>query len=392
MKTPDANEIARTRGPGALRDAFDEAVTKANGKMGDQKPSKPSTVLHFDRIADVQPEAVQWIWPGRFARGKLTLIGGDPGIGKSQITIDSTARITKGGTWPDGGRAAIGSVIMLSAEDSAKDTLRPRLEAAGADLERVHALKAVIAEDKQRTFNLQADLTALGEKVRAIGDVSLVIIDPITSYMGKIDSHQTTDVRGVLEPLAAFAEKFNVAVLAITHPPKASQAKALHAITGSLAFVAAARLVFIAVEEPETSSGRRLLLAVKNNLGPPAAGLGFHLVQRIVSNGIVASHITWDSTPVTTTADQALAASSTGTTAQALDEADDFLRDELAAGPRAVREIKASALGAGIAWRTVRRAQQKLGIKPHKAGLKEGWKWTLPKEGGPQNEDEEPRR
>jgi putative DNA primase/helicase len=312
--------------------------------------------------------------------------------GKSQLTIDSTARITKGGTWPDGNRAAIGSVIMLSAEDSAKDTLRPRLEAAGADLERVHALKAVIAEDKQRTFNLQADLTALGEKVRAIGDVSLVIIDPITSYMGKIDSHQTTDVRGVLEPLAAFAEKFNVAVLAITHPPKATQAKALHAITGSLAFVAAARLVFIAVEEPETTSGRRLLLAVKNNLGPPAAGLGFHLVQRIVSNGIVASHITWDSTPVTTTADQALAAASAGTTAQALDEAEDFLRDELAAGPRGVREIKASALGAGIAWRTVRRAQQKLGIKSHKAGLKEGWQWTLPKEGGPQNGDEEPRR
>jgi putative DNA primase/helicase len=196
----------------------------------------------------------------------------------------------------------------------------------------------------------------------------------------------------VLEPLAACAEKFNVAVLAITHPPKATQAKALHAITGSLAFVAAARLVFIAVEEPETSSGRRLLLAVKNNLGPPAAGLGFHLVQRIVSKDIVASHITWDSTPVTTTADQALAAASAGTTAQALDEAEAFLRDELAAGPRAVREIKASALGAGIAWRTVRRAQQKLGVKPHKAGLKEGWKWILLKEGGPQTDDDELRR
>jgi putative DNA primase/helicase len=167
---------------------------------------------------------------------------------------------------------------LLDFCNEPEDTLCPRLEAAGADLERVRALKAVIAEDKQRTFSLQADLTALGEKVRAIGDVSLVIIDPITSYMGKIDSHQTTDVRGVLVPLAAFAEKFNVAVLAITHPPKASQVKALHAITGSLAFVAAARLVFIAVEEPETSSGRRLLLAVKNNLGPPAAGLGFHLL------------------------------------------------------------------------------------------------------------------
>ena len=195
----------------------------------------------------------------------------------------------------------------------------------------------------------------------------------------------------MLEPLATFAEQFNVAVLAITHPPKATQAKALHAITGSLAFVAAARLVFIAIEEPETGTGRRLLLAVKNNLGPLAAGLGFHLEQRIVSKDIVASHITWDSAPVTTTADQALAAASAGTTAQALGEATDFLRDELAAGPRAVREIKTSAAGAGIAWRTVRRAQLKLAIKPHKAGLNEGWQWSLPKEEKPHNNTTGPK-
>jgi putative DNA primase/helicase len=128
--------------------------------------------------------------------------------------------------------------------------------------------------------------------------------------------------------------------------------------------------VFIAVEEPETSSGRRL--------------------QRVVSKGIVASHIAWDSAPVTTTADQALAAASAGTTAQALGEAVEFLLDELAAGPRAVREIKTSAVGAGIAWRTVRRAQQKLEIKPLKAGLKEGRQWSLPKEGGPEKDDNEP--
>jgi putative DNA primase/helicase len=359
---------------------------KLNGHTKARKPRKPLTVLHFDRMADVEPEAVQWIWPGRIARGKLTLIAGDPGIGKSQITIDSAARITTSGTWPDGGTAVIGSVVILSTEDSPKDTLRPRFEAVGADLQRVHVLKAVITDDKLRTFSLQADLDALGEKVRTLGDVSLVIIDPITSYMGQIDSHRTTDVRAVLEPLAGFAEKFNVAVLAVSHPPKATQAKALHCITGSLAFVAAARLVFVAIEEPETGSGRRLLLAVKNNLGALAAGLGFHLAQRIVSKGIVASHIAWDSTPVTTTADQALAAAGAGTTAQALGEATDFLLDELSSGPRAVREIKTSAAEAGIAWRTVRRAQQKLGIKPHKAGLNKGWQWSLPKKDEPHSD------
>ena len=102
---------------------------------------------------------------------------------------------------------------------------------------------------------------------------------PSGRYMGKIDSHRTTDVRAVLEPLDKFAETHNVAVLAITHPPKAVQAKALHAATGSLAFVAAARLAFLAIEEPETD--RKLLLPVKNNLGPMALGLGYRLTESL---------------------------------------------------------------------------------------------------------------
>jgi AAA domain len=264
--------------------------------------------------------------------------------------------------------------------------LRPRLEAAGADLKRIFTLGAVIANDKRRTFNLQTDLDALGDRVRAVGDVRAVIIDPITSYMGKIDSHKTTDVRFVLEPLSAFAAQFSIAILAVTHPPKAAQAKALHSATGSLAYVAASRLVFFVIAEPSSGTGRRLLLPVKSNLGLPAPGLGFHIAQRSISKGLVASHIVWDSGPVTMTADQALAAASSGIAGQALSEALDFLRDELAAGPRASEEIKTSAARARIAWRTVCRAKEKLGIKSHKAGLKEGWHWNLPNEGGPEGD------
>jgi putative DNA primase/helicase len=103
----------------------------------------------------------------------------------------------------------------------------------------------VRTKDGQRSFSLQGDLEALGRKVREIGDMAMITIDPITSYMGKIDSHRTTDVRGVLEPLATFAEQHNVAILAVSHPPKGAADKALHSVTGSLAFVAAARMVFI---------------------------------------------------------------------------------------------------------------------------------------------------
>ena len=190
-----------------------------------------------------------------------------------------------------------------------------------------------------------------------------------------IDGHQTVDVRTVLEPLAGFAERYNVAVLAISHPPKAVQGKALHAVTGSLAFVAAARLVFIAANEPQAE--RRLLLAAKNNLGPKAPGLGYSLGQRFVSHDVLASYVLWDNAPVTVTADEAVvAAANEGHTA--LNEATEFLREELANEARPAKDLKRAATEAGLSWRTIRRAQTQLGIKPVKAGLTEGWIWALP--------------
>jgi putative DNA primase/helicase len=334
------------------------------------------TGLQFARMDEVEAKHVEWLWQGRLARGKLTLMAGEPGIGKSQISIDIAARISKAGRWPDGGQAEGGGVVILSAEDSADDTLRPRLEAAGAALDRTHVLKATLVEGKPVTFSLQAHLDMLGNKLAELGDAALIIIDPITSYMGKIDGHQTVDVRTVLEPLAAFAEKHDVAVLAISHPPKASQSKALHAVTGSLAFVAAARMVFIATKEPQTD--RRLLLPVKNNLGPFAAGLGFSLEQRFVGNEILASHVIWDSAPVTTTADEAVAAAS-NQGATAMREAVEFLREELSTEARPAQDIRKAANSAGIAWRTVERAKAELGVKSSKSGLHEGWVWELPK-------------
>lgn len=366
-----------------IADAFTTAVAtpKTNGvhQVGAMPPKQSVTAgLVFDRVADVEAQSIEWVWPGRLARRKLTLIAGDPGLGKSQITADIAARVSIGNQWPDGGTAPSGSSIILSAEDSVADTLRPRLEVAGADLRRLHALRAVVGEAGQRrTFSLQADLALLGQKVKEVGDVALVVADPITSYMGKIDSHRTTDVRAVLEPLAEFAETHNVALLAITHPPKATQAKAMHAITGSLAFVAAARLVFIAVEESDTD--RRLLLPVKSNIGALVPGLGFSLVQATTAGGIVASHVVWDHMPVTITANQALhAAAESNKGDQPLREAEEYLRDALVAGPVPAKQVEKEATDLGIAKRTLKRARQRLGVEAHKDGYQGTWMLALP--------------
>jgi putative DNA primase/helicase len=332
----------------------------------------------YERVADVAVLPVDWIWPGRLARRKLTLIAGDPGIGKSQITCDIGARISVGGMWPDHGTAPLGSVIILSAEDSVGDTLRPRLEAAGADVHRIHVLKAAVAAGgRMRSFNLQSDLALLGEKIVDVGDVALIVIDPVTSYMGKLDSHRTTDVRGVLEPLAEFADRHTIAVLAITHPPKATQAKALHAITGSLAFVAAARMVFIAIEETETE--RRLLLPVKNNLAAMAPGLGFSLVSADIGDGIITSRVMWDLAPVTMTANQALWAAAEDSKNQVQrDEAQELLQEALANGSMSAKDIEREAKKAGISPRTLRRAREALGVVVSKDGYQGEWRWQLP--------------
>ena len=334
-----------------------------------------AAMLDFVCLDCIEPRPVKWVWEQRIALGKLTLIAGDPSIGKSQIANDIVARITTGEAWPDKGRASQGRCLMLSAEDAVADTLRPRLEAAGADLQRVEVLTAVHGTDgKRRSFSLQDDLAALEAKVVARGDVVLVSIDPITSYMGNIDSHRTTDVRAVLEPLTDFAERLAVAVLAVSHPPKATPSKALHAVTGSLAFVAAARFVLVAIEEPETE--RRLLLPVKSNLSAPADGIGYRLVQRLVTNDVLASYVAWDSEPVTVTANEAMRASGSGSSNK-ITEAEEFLREELATGPVAANDLKDAAKRLGIKERTLKRAKQKLGVRAEMTGFQGQWMWSL---------------
>lgn len=213
---------------------------------------EPKSGLVFVCAADVDPEPVEWIWQDRLARGKLTLLAGNPSVGKSLIAADMAARITKGKHWPNGAQTPIGNVVILASEDAINDTWVPRLMAADADLSRIHFVKMVIGKDgKRRTFNLQEDLEALGQKISEIKNVQIVIIDPVTSYLGKVDAHRTNDVRSVMEPVTDFAERSRVAILAITHPPKA-QASAMNAFTGSLAFVAASRIAFLIIEEPET--------------------------------------------------------------------------------------------------------------------------------------------
>jgi putative DNA primase/helicase len=331
--------------------------------------------------ADIEPEPIEWLWPDRIARGKQTAIAGEPGLGKSQLGIDIGATVTRGGAWPNNeGHSPRGRLIILSAEDDAADTILPRLIAAQADLASVEIIQAVQKEDGKahRTFSLQTDLALLEAKIAHLGNVRLVLIDPISAYFGKgVDSHKDVDVRTVLAPVTEMANRLHVAILTIAHFNKASgptNTKALHKFMGSIAFVAAPRVAFAVIEDAEDNS-RRLFLHAKNNLAPPPPGLAFRIKQvPLAESRISASRVAWEAEPVTMTADEAVAASKTRETAPALDEAKQFLASIVGSDGLGVKEIEAEAKAAGLSLRTVRRAKDELGFKSVKSGFS-GWLW-----------------
>jgi len=335
--------------------------------------------LEVVRVSDVEARPVEWIWEGRLALGKLTLLAGYPGTGKTTIACDIAAHITtrKRSFWPDNQPARrTGSVILLSGEDSVADTLRPRLEAANADLDRVQVIGMVHDGTGRRSFNLQDDLHRLRQRIQRYGDVCLLILDPITAYLGSdVDSHRVSDVRAILEPLTRLADEMRVAILAITHPPKQSTA-AIHAFVGSTAFVGASRLAFLAMEEQ--GADRCLLLPVKSNIGPQPKGLAYKIVGHKSPAGIQTAQVEWATEPVDTTADEALAALRRPSREGRREEAVDILREELASGPVPVKELYPRLAARGVTIRMRDYAQKVLGIRPAKADFDGGWIWALP--------------
>jgi hypothetical protein len=348
-----------------------------------------NTVIHSLCAATVTMKAVTWLWPNRFAIGKLGLLVGLPDEGKGQVLADIAARVTCAAEWPCGeGIAPLGNIIMLTAEDDPADTVVPRLAAAGADLKRIHFVNMVSDAGKNRMFSLVTDLQRLRQKIAEIGGVVLILIDPISAYLGhgKVDSFRTTDVRAVLGPVVDLAGVCKLAIIAIMHfNKKVDITNALLRISDSLAFGATARHVYGVVGDAENK--RKLVVRAKNNLASAdmadkalAYRFGLRQVGRDPETGqeIWAPHVIWESQYVDVTATEAMQAATSNKAPAARDEAKKFLKDELANGPKAVKKIEDAAEGNGISWRTVERAKRDLHVTARKGALDEGWTWELP--------------
>jgi putative DNA primase/helicase len=357
----------------------------------DEQIGLPTSRLRTAKASSYTARGITWLWPNRFAIGKLGLIGGLPDKGKGLIGSDLTACVTNKRPLPcNEGTAPQGSVIYFTAEDDIEDTVVPRLMAAGADLDKVHIVEVMgDPNGKERTFSMITDLPALEAKLEEIGDVVLVIIDPMSAYLGvgKVNASMTSDVRGFLKPLTDLATKTKIFVLGIMHFNKKSDVtNAMLRIADSLAYVAAARHVYVVVDDPETKD-QRLFVKAKNNLSTDKKALSYMTGARNVGTDpdtrkdIWAPHVIWGAKHVEITANDAMQAEAGGGPSRyARREAVEFLRERLADGPVKQKDITEDADANGITKATLKRAKQELQIKSSKEkGMDGEWMWELPK-------------
>ncbi|MDA8335939.1 MAG: AAA family ATPase [Peptococcaceae bacterium] len=351
--------------------------------LGYEKKGKKERLPALVCLAEVESESVNWLWFPYIPKGKLTMLDGNPGEGKTFLMLALAAAISRG--WPlpgedgkpDEAVRTPSPVLYLTAEDGLGDTLRPRLDKAAADVRFIHALTGTYDEDgilQPVTLGETSILRqALEERKPA-----LVVVDPIQAYLGAgVDMHRANEVRPILTGLAHLAEEFSCAVVTVRHLGKGQKDQAIYRGLGSIDFTSAARSVLIAGRDQKDKT-RRAVVQIKNNLAPFGPAIGY-----AIEDGA----FLWTGVSDLTAADL-LAPEPVAREKGAKDEAADFLQEFLQYGPRKQDDVKAEADSRGISSITLYRAKKSLEVKSLKQGQKGPWYWKLSEDDqGPKNDD-----
>jgi putative DNA primase/helicase len=364
-------DLCDWRAAGGSKEELLKLVSAAEAK------SDPVDDFLSKRLSDYEPEHVRFLWAGRIPYGKITIIDGDPGDGKSVLTVYIAACVTQGRDFPDDAPCEAGGVVMISGEDGLADTIRPRIDAAGGDAAKVLPLAFLPDEQGgERPFSILDDLPILERAIKRVG-ASLVVIDPLMAFLPeKVSAHKDQDIRRALSPLAALAERTGVAVVVVRHLNKAVGSNPLYRGGGSIGIVGAARSALLVARDPEDEDVR-VFAPLKQNLSTPASSLKYTI--ETAPNG--AARVEWKGTTPFAAKDLLKPQVGDEEERSALAEAKQFLQDELSDGPMHSVQVLKNGRQAGVSEPTLRRAKTALKVRSEKEG-DGSWSWSLPDSGG----------
>ena len=330
-------------------------------------------------LSEVKPERVEWLWKNRIPLGKITMLDGDPDLGKSLLTLEISARLSRKQPLPGEGPAVDGGVVILSAEDGLGDTIRPRLEAAGADLDRIVALKYTPEREGEQTVSsIPVDIPVIQAAIERV-KAKLVVVDVLMAYLASnTNSFRDQDVRLALAPLSEMAGRAGVAIILIRHLTKAPGGNPLYRGGGSIGIIGGARAGLLVAKDPDNSEVM-VLAQMKKNLGPRMPSLTY----RIETTSDEIPRIAWMGESQQTAGSLLAATAGDDEERGALVEAKEFLREELGDGPRPAQDVFRDGRRDGFSDKTIKRAKAAFGIESCREGFGPGSKilWNLPIEG-----------
>lgn len=334
------------------------------------------------KASDIRPRRVRWLWKDRLALGTLGLLAGREGLGKSSLGYWIAGQITRG-LLPGEYGGAPRSVLVCASEDSWEFTIVPRLIAAGANLERVHRVEVLAADDIHVGLSLPRDLHAVERAARET-ESALLLLDPLMSRLSEsLDTHRDGDVRRALEPMVAVADRTGMSVLGLIHHNKSGSSDPLQLVMGSKAFTAVARSVHTVVPDPDDDTDQRRLFGTpKNNLGrTDLPTLSFTISGHPVStdDGTAwTSHIDWGGEIADSIAETMRRAADSPDDRSAASEAAGWLTDFMAENHRraASADIRTAGAKAGHNYDALKRAKRKLRLQHEDEGFPRRTYWV----------------